>query len=513
MYATDPDAQLLERWRTSRNPDAFAELVTRHGPLVYSTCLRVLRNPPAAEDAAQECFLELLHSDTRVLSVPAWLHTAATRRALDRLKADRRRRERESSYAATRSPQVDPDVDDIRAYIDEAIETLPEKLRRPVVLRFFQDRTYAEISTELSLPTSTIQYRLKKGIEGARDHLARGGISVTATSLAVLIAPAQAPAFPTAVTAHLRKLALARPGAAGISSATGLQDAAATGGFLAGHKLAAAAALSIAALLAGMYVTTQEVPAWIAEAVNSPGPAASEEDADPLSYLELAAWVVSLPRGGDPVIRTARPSVNASVYVSGVIVDDHQNGVPGALVEATWAGGSKSIITNAEGRFRFAFLTDFTSDGPLVFRRSAYDEGRTTTVTFRGQVVGDTLSGTIETAQGNRSVTGERAGKGSGAIGVWYTVVERDDERFSGILTISRDRSGDVIGRWSDEYGPPEITGLGVPKTVTLSAALDAHKAFPQPFDIPATGRKDIVLAMDVTSIPGGSVIDSAASP
>src|SRR5688572_21206226 len=100
MHANTPDALLLDHWRTRRDADAFAELVARYGPLVYSACLRVLRSSPAAEDAAQDCFLELLQSRARVHSLPGFLHTTATRRAVDRLRAERSRADREARFAA-----------------------------------------------------------------------------------------------------------------------------------------------------------------------------------------------------------------------------------------------------------------------------------------------------------------------------------------------------------------------------------------------------------------------------
>jgi DNA-directed RNA polymerase specialized sigma24 family protein len=56
------DVEILKLWAASGNADAFAELVRRYAPLVYSAALRVLRNSADAEDVAQQCFLEHLQS-------------------------------------------------------------------------------------------------------------------------------------------------------------------------------------------------------------------------------------------------------------------------------------------------------------------------------------------------------------------------------------------------------------------------------------------------------------------
>jgi len=53
------DLQLLERYAETRDAEAFANLVKRYAGMVYATCLRVTGNRHAAEDASQECFLQL----------------------------------------------------------------------------------------------------------------------------------------------------------------------------------------------------------------------------------------------------------------------------------------------------------------------------------------------------------------------------------------------------------------------------------------------------------------------
>lgn len=59
MMAAISDMTLLERWVDRRDPEAYAEIVRRHSAMVYATGMRVLRNPPDAEDVAQDCFIKL----------------------------------------------------------------------------------------------------------------------------------------------------------------------------------------------------------------------------------------------------------------------------------------------------------------------------------------------------------------------------------------------------------------------------------------------------------------------
>ncbi len=78
--------------RSSRNDDqaAFDCLLKRHAPMVYRTCLRIVRDPHHAEDAFQATFLVLCRkarSIRRQDSVAGWLYQVAARISL-KLRAD-----------------------------------------------------------------------------------------------------------------------------------------------------------------------------------------------------------------------------------------------------------------------------------------------------------------------------------------------------------------------------------------------------------------------------------------
>src|SRR5262245_11782904 len=79
------DTQLLERFTSARDEEAFELLARQHGPMVLSVCRRVLGDAHEAEDAYQATFLVLARkaaSAARCRSAGAWLYTVAYRVAL-----------------------------------------------------------------------------------------------------------------------------------------------------------------------------------------------------------------------------------------------------------------------------------------------------------------------------------------------------------------------------------------------------------------------------------------------
>src|ERR1700722_3841928 len=79
------DSLLLARFTEQRDEAAFAAIVQRHGPLVWSVCRRVLGVGPDAEDCFQATFFVLARK-ARYLKRPdllsSWLYAVAYRTAL-----------------------------------------------------------------------------------------------------------------------------------------------------------------------------------------------------------------------------------------------------------------------------------------------------------------------------------------------------------------------------------------------------------------------------------------------
>jgi RNA polymerase sigma factor (sigma-70 family) len=226
------DAELLERFVTSRDEAAFAALMARHGPMVFGVCRRLLRHAQDAEDAFQAAFLVLVRKAASIGKrelLGNWLYGVAVRVAARArvLAAKRRTREvtdMERIGEATREPK---EATDLSVVITEEVQRLPAKYRVPVVLYYLEGRTNEEVAGELRCPVGTIKTRLNRAREMLRKRLTRRGLALSTAALSTtLLAEASAASLPPMLIDSTLKAAVCF--AAGDAAAGGFVSAQAT---------------------------------------------------------------------------------------------------------------------------------------------------------------------------------------------------------------------------------------------------------------------------------------------
>jgi RNA polymerase sigma factor (sigma-70 family) len=207
------DGELLGAFVALRDEAAFAALLRRHGPMVLGVCRRILRNGHDAEDAFQAAFLVLARRAAAVAPrdmVGNWLYGVACRTALEakRMIARRRAREHESRRPSAAPPATDPQGSDLAGLLDEELSRLPDRLRWPVVLCDLEGRTRRDAARQLGVPDGTLSNRLASARRALARRLAARGVTLSATALAVALAPAAAEAVPPLLAAATVRAAL-----------------------------------------------------------------------------------------------------------------------------------------------------------------------------------------------------------------------------------------------------------------------------------------------------------------
>lgn len=194
------DGQLLECFVTCGDEAAFETLVRRHGPMVLGVCSRVLHHVQDAEDAFQATFLVLVRKAASIGQpelLGNWLYGVAFRTALDARTAALRRQTRERQVQPMPEPQTTDNADvgrDLRVYLDQELNRLPDKFRMPIVLCDLEGRPYREVAQQLGIAAGTLSGRLKTARMMLAKRLSRHGLILSGSGLLAVLSPTTASA-------------------------------------------------------------------------------------------------------------------------------------------------------------------------------------------------------------------------------------------------------------------------------------------------------------------------------
>ena len=155
---------------------AFGELMQTHYPATHRLVVAILRDEHEARDVCQEVWITVWKNLKHYRSqsrFSTWLHPIAVRRAIDHLRKRQRWFSRFLPFASGRddAPGIpEPAATDDsaaealaaarRARFEQALASLPVRLRAALALREIEGLSYAEIALALDCPTGTVMSRL-----------------------------------------------------------------------------------------------------------------------------------------------------------------------------------------------------------------------------------------------------------------------------------------------------------------------------------------------------------------
>jgi RNA polymerase sigma factor (sigma-70 family) len=181
------DLDLLREYLETGAEEPFRTLMERHARMVYGTVLRMARDHSLAEDATQAVFILLSRKGS---SLPAdtilagWLYRTARFVALGALRNQKRRLDYDSRAAAMNEPPC-PESENIPSFLEEAMALLADKERDAIVLRFLEEKTFAEVAQALGITEPAAKMRVGRALDKLRLAFGRIG---TPVSVAVLLA-------------------------------------------------------------------------------------------------------------------------------------------------------------------------------------------------------------------------------------------------------------------------------------------------------------------------------------
>ena len=175
------------------SPVDFTTFMRNYQDMVYSTAVRLLGNESHAEDVSQEVFLKAYERFESLQSSPTaggWLKTVATNLSLNHLQRYRKRWRFFSELVRHDDEDSDPepvefaapdtfltglDGEERRAWVDRALEKLPERQRVPLVLYHFEELSYDEIADRLGVSLAKVKTDILRARAALAQILARSG--------------------------------------------------------------------------------------------------------------------------------------------------------------------------------------------------------------------------------------------------------------------------------------------------------------------------------------------------
>lgn len=160
---------------------SYDKLMKKYYNLIQSLVYRMIFNKEDVEDLTQEAFIKAfnsLHKFDREFAFSTWLYKIATNNCIDYL-----RKKKLTTFSIDK--EISSEDDDLRfeipdeeqkpdkrvmneqreEIIKQAIEGLPEKYRKVILLRHKEEKDYEEIAEELDIPLGTVKAHLFRARE------------------------------------------------------------------------------------------------------------------------------------------------------------------------------------------------------------------------------------------------------------------------------------------------------------------------------------------------------------
>lgn len=189
--SSEQDRALVEQALSGRQ-DAYSTIVAKYQNALVRHVRRMVRTTDDVEDLVQECFIKAfsaLSSYSAEYAFSTWLYKIATNHTIDYLRKKKLPTMSIDKPISAKDGEVEfelPDTtyrpdkhiveDQRREVLKDAIDALPPKYHKVIVMRHQQEKSYEEIAVELDLPLGTVKAHifraralLYKGLREKRD--------------------------------------------------------------------------------------------------------------------------------------------------------------------------------------------------------------------------------------------------------------------------------------------------------------------------------------------------------
>lgn len=161
---------------------ALAELYDLTSPTLYSLLLRMLRQPEAAKEALQDCYIRVwqrAETYSQAKGEPiSWLIGNARYRALDLLRANKERRSHiseegvlEGMPSTDSGPLDNAESAESLSRLAFCMRGLSAVQRKSVLLAYYEGYSHSELASAMAAPMGTVKAWLRRGLAKLRSCL------------------------------------------------------------------------------------------------------------------------------------------------------------------------------------------------------------------------------------------------------------------------------------------------------------------------------------------------------
>jgi RNA polymerase sigma-70 factor (ECF subfamily) len=182
---TVPDAELLERYKRTKDQKWLSQLFGRYVHLIYGVCLRYSPDVREAEDMTMEIYQKIVSKtlNHQIKHFKSWIYVVAKNHCLEKIrKMTGRRTESFDPNFMQLASEIHP-VDEKSSsdavetkfkLLEECLKKLNEQQRVSIDLFYYQNKTYVEIAAIIEDEVSQIRSYLQNGRRNVKKCVERG---------------------------------------------------------------------------------------------------------------------------------------------------------------------------------------------------------------------------------------------------------------------------------------------------------------------------------------------------
>jgi RNA polymerase sigma-70 factor (ECF subfamily) len=147
--------------------DAFEQIVVRYQEKILNHTFKILKDYDFSQDATQDTFIkfyENLKRFDRSKRLGPWLYKIATNTSYDIIKKNKRVVSLDREIPSQQESPIDALINKEKSTrLKNAMDKLPEKYKKLLLSRYFENLSYKAMAKKFGVPINTIRTRIRRG--------------------------------------------------------------------------------------------------------------------------------------------------------------------------------------------------------------------------------------------------------------------------------------------------------------------------------------------------------------